>query len=119
MALHSELPIYKVAYDLSDLAIDLVRNMPRDVKGVIGSELRDQCLMLVVLIYRANVSRDKVPYLTDLIERLQVAELLLRLALDKRFISTKQYAQATALTGSIGKQASGWRKSSSASSPVA
>ena len=42
MALHSELPIYKVAYNLSDLAVDLVRNMPRDVKGVIGSELRDQ-----------------------------------------------------------------------------
>ena len=118
MALHSDLPIYKVAYDLSDLAIDLVRNMPRDVKGVVGSELRDQCLMLVVLIYRANVARDKTAHLTDLIERLQLAELLLRLARDKHFISTKHYARAIALTGSIGKQATAWRKSS-ASSPVA
>jgi hypothetical protein len=118
MALHSELPIYKVAYDLCDLAIDLVRNMPRDVKGVIGGELRDQCLMLVVLIYRANVARNKVQDLTDLIERLQVAELLLRLSRDKHFISTAQYARAVALTGAIGKQAGGWRKSS-ASSPVA
>ncbi len=118
MALHSELPIYKVAYDLSELAIDLVRNMPRDVKGVIGSELRDQCLMLVVLIYRANVARDKVPFLTDLIERLQVAELLLRLSRDKHFISTKHYARAIGLTGSIGKQATAWRKST-ASAPVA
>lgn len=118
MALHSDLPIYKVAYDLSDLAIDLVRNMPRDVKGVVGSELRDQCLMLVVLIYRANVARDKTPHLTETIERLQVAELLLRLARDKHFISTKHYARAIALTGSIGKQATAWRKSS-ASSPVA
>ena len=79
MALHSELPIYKVAYDLCDYAVDLVRNMPRDVKSVIGGELRDQCLALVVRIFRANVARDKVVHLTDLIERLQVAELLLRL----------------------------------------
>ncbi len=118
MALHSELPIYKAAYDLCDYAVDLVRNMPRDFKGVIGSELRDQCLNIVVLIYRANVAREKVPHLTDLIERLQVAELLLRLSRDKRFISTSQYAKAVALTGAIGKQAGGWRKAS-ASSPAA
>ena len=76
MALHSELPIYKVAYDLSDLAIDLVRNMPRDVKGVIGDELRRECLSLVVLIYRANVARDKVPHLSELLERVQVAAVV-------------------------------------------
>ena len=118
MALHSELPIYKVAYDLCDYAVDLVRNMPRDVKGVIGGELRDQCLALVVRIFRANVARDKVVHLTDLIERLQVAEVLLRLSRDKRFISIAQYARAVELTSAIGKQAGGWRKSS-ASPPVA
>lgn len=117
MALSTELPIYKVAYDLSDLAIDLVRNMPRDVKGVIGSSLRDQCLKLVVLIFRANVAREKAAHLLEIIERLQVAELLLRLSRDKHFISVKQYARAISLTGSIGKQATAWRKS--ASSPVA
>jgi translation initiation factor RLI1 len=115
VALSSELPIYKVAYDLSDLAIDLVRNMPRDVKGVIGGELRDQALMLVVLIYRANVAREKAAHLMEIVERLQVVELLLRLARDKRFISVKQYAMAIGLTGSIGKQATAWRKSASTS----
>lgn len=36
MAIHSELSIYKATYDLLSMAIDLVRNMPRDVKQVIG-----------------------------------------------------------------------------------
>ena len=42
MALHSELPIYKVAFDLFGLAVDLIKNMPRDVKQVIGGDKRHQ-----------------------------------------------------------------------------
>ena len=30
MALHTQLPIYKVAYDLRDIITDLLKNMPRD-----------------------------------------------------------------------------------------
>ena len=47
----------------------------------------------------------------------QAETVLLRLARDKRLISTGQYAKAVELTQSIGKQATGWRKS--AASPVA
>lgn len=111
MSLHVNLPIYRVAYALADLAFDLIKNMPRDVKQVIGGELRDQCLTLIVLIYKANASKDKQSHLSELIERLQVVEPLLRLSRDKRFISTHQYARAIQLTDNIGRQASGWRKS--------
>ncbi len=118
MGLHSDLPIFKVAYDLLDVTIGLVRNMPRDVKGVIGGEIRDGCLKMLVLIFRANVSIDKAPHLAELIERCQEIELLLRLCRDKHFIATKQYAAAILLTTSIGKQASGWKKKF-ATAPVA
>ena len=118
MALHTSLPIYKVAYDLLSVATDVVRNMPRDYKASIGTRIREECVDLVVLIFRANCARDKVPHLDLLLERLQVAELLFRLSRDKRFISTKQYAQAVELTSQVGKQATGWRKHSAAS-PVA
>jgi hypothetical protein len=113
MAIHTELPIYKVAYDLLDAITDLAKNMPRDFKASIGGKLRDECVEIVVLIFRANVAQEKAKHLVSLVERLQVAELLLRLSRDKHLISTKQYAQAIALTGSIGKQANGWRKSAS------
>ena len=110
MALHSELPIYKVAYDLLALILQITRNMPRDVKQQVGSALRDECVQITVLIFRANVARDKAPHLVDVIERLQVAELLLRLSHDLRFIGQKHYADAIALTSQIGKQTNGWRK---------
>ncbi len=111
MAITSELPIYKVAYDLLDAITDLARNMPRDFKQSIGGKLRDECVEIVTLIFRANCAWEKTPHLDALIERLQVAELLLRLSRDKVLISTGQYAKAIALTDKVGKQAGGWRKS--------
>lgn len=118
MGLHSQLPIYKVAYDLLGVVTDATRNMPRDYKATIGAQIRSECVELTVLIFRANTSRDKTSHLERSLERLQVVELLLRLARDKRLISTGQYAQTIRLTDSLGKQANGWRKSYAAS-PVA
>lgn len=118
MAIHSDLPIHKIAYDLLGVTIDLVKNMPRDIKPVVGFPMRDQCVNLSVLIQRANTARNKVPHLDALIEGVGVIELLLRMSRDKRYIGLKQYAAAVLLTTSIGKQATGWRKSSAAS-PVA
>ena len=110
MANHTTLPIYKVAYDLLDVVTELVRHMPRDVKQSIGGKISGECIEIVVLIFRANVARDKEAHLLELVERLQVAELLLRLAVDKRLIARAAYARAIELSSSIGKQANGWRR---------
>ncbi len=75
MAIHTNLPIYKVAYDLLDAVTDLVKNMPREFKRSIGSKISDECVEIVVLIFRANCAKEKAPHLGDLIERLQVCEL--------------------------------------------
>lgn len=116
MAIHTNLPIYKVAYDFLDVVTDLAKNMPRDFKQSIGGKLRDEAVEISVLIFRANVAIEKSPHLIELVERQQVVELLLRLSRDKRLISTGQYAKAIELTNSIGKQANGWRRS--ATSPA-
>lgn len=110
MALHTELPIYKTAYDLLDAITDLAKNMPRDFKASIGNKLRDEAVEIMVLVFRANCAKEKAPHIQELLERQQVAELLIRLARDKRLISTKQYAETIQLTNSVGKQANGWRK---------
>ena len=112
MALHTQLPIYKVAYDFFDLSTDLVKNMPRDFKQSLGYKIRDEIVAITVLIFRANTAQDKAPYLQTLVERLEVINLILRLARDKRLIATGQYAKAVELTSSIGKQANGWRRTS-------
>ena len=110
MALHTQLPVYKLAYDLLCLATDLTRNMPRDFKASLGGRLRDECLNVLLLVARANAALEKGPHLTLLLEHLQVAELLLRLAHDKQFISHAQYARSVLVTDSVGAQVGGWRK---------
>jgi hypothetical protein len=70
MALHSSLPIYQVTYQLLVLATEITRHMPRDFKASMGGKVREECLELVVLIYRANAATNKVPMLDQLLERL-------------------------------------------------
>ena len=110
MTTHAQLPIYKAAYDLLDVVTDLTKNMQRDFKRSIGEKINAECIEITVLVFRANIAQEKEPYLLKLLERLQVIELMLRLAMDKRLISKGVYAKAVELTTSIGKQANGWRK---------
>ncbi len=117
MALHTSLPIYKVTYDLLAVTTRTTRSVPRDYRSM-ANKLREECVEIVLLVYRANSAINKVPHLTALLERLQVAELLFRLCKDLKCISVDQYAAAIELTNSIGKQTNGWRKHSAAASPV-
>jgi len=110
MALHKDLPIYKAAYDLFGVAVEITKNFPRDFKRLMGDKVREECVEIIVLIFKANVAAQKILYIDLLLERLQVIELILRLSRDKRFISTKQYAGVIEITESIGKQASRWKK---------
>ncbi|MBR8443270.1 four helix bundle protein [Burkholderia cenocepacia] len=109
MALHNQLPIYRAAYGLLDDVTNLVKNMPRDFKRSIGEKISAECIEIMVLVFRANVAADKAPHLVELLERLQVIELLLRLSMDKRLIARDSYATAVEKTTSIGKQANGWK----------
>lgn len=118
MAAANNLPIYKVAYDLFRLVMEMVRNIPRDLKQLVGSRLASETMEIVTLIFRANEAANKVPHLNELLERLGVINLQLRLSRDMRLISTKQYAAAIALTELVGKQAGGWRKHSASSPDV-
>ncbi|MFN3766798.1 MAG: four helix bundle protein [Ectopseudomonas guguanensis] len=120
MALSQHLPIYKLARDLTGLAVSLTRNMPRDLKRTLGDRVLDQCFDMSLLIFRANVAQgtDRLGHIQQLLERNQVTELTLRLCVDHRLISTKQYANAIEITDQIGKQATGWKKQTAAA-PVA
>lgn len=116
MANHTTLPIYAEAYKLLKTVVETTKNMPREFKQSIGNTLRDECVQISILIFKANVAADKSGHLMKLVERVGVCELLLRLSRDMRLISTGQYAAIIQLTSSIGKQANGWRRSASSAS---
>jgi len=118
MALHSSLPIYKDVYALTMLVANLVSNIPRKHKRR-GDKLDDECSELMTLVFRANVARNKVPYLSDLVERVESLNFMFRLCCDLKIISERQYAQGVALLGGIGRQANGWKRKYESASPAA
>ncbi|RIJ84970.1 four helix bundle protein [Ralstonia solanacearum] len=110
MALHTELDIYKTGYDLFGKVTMIVANMERTFKRLIGEEIVRESSKLLILVYRANVAEDKVPHLANLVERVKLVELLIRLSFDMKKVSPKQYWAVTKLTESISKQATAWKK---------
>ena len=120
MATHTNLPIYKAAYNLLDVVMDLVKNMPRDFKRTLGEKVLVECIDVSILIFRANVAeaQARAAHIQQILERNQVIELMLRLAVDKRLISTGQYARSIEITDQLGRQATGWKKYAVASPAV-
>jgi hypothetical protein len=112
MAQYKHLPIYKTTYDLLAHVTQITKSFPKDFKHSLAARLREECVSLVVFIYKANAARHaRGEWIESILERMQVIELLLRLSKDMRFISVKQFSDTVLLTDSIGRQAQGWLKS--------
>lgn len=111
MAIHNTLPIHKEAYDLLGHVIKVARNLPRDLKKLVGDRLIEGCLKVADLIRQANIAvkAAKVPPLDAALALLDEMQLLLRRSRDDRYITTPAYAKAIEHTTSIARQATAWR----------
>ena len=114
MAQYNHLPIYKTTYELLEAVTRKTRHFPRDFKYSLGDKIRNECVELVVFIYKANSTRDKAEFLTQILERVQVIELLMRLARDMRLINVQGFSEIVEVTDSLGRQAQGWLNASRA-----
>lgn len=111
MALHTELDIYRSAFDLACAAVAAVMQMRRDAKPVVGRIMVDECFAIVRHIRLANMAADegKETHLLQLLDSLTNVETALRISRDMRFIATPAYACLVQHTQSVGRQAQGWR----------
>jgi hypothetical protein len=49
-----------------------IKTFPRDFKFTLGTQLRNECTDLILNIYRANSTRDKVPHIEQISENEQL-----------------------------------------------
>lgn len=117
MALHNQLPIYRAALDLTCQSSRLVAHMPRNHRSVDGARLVAESRELLQCIRRVNEATEKLPFLNALIGKIDDVGVELRICLELRLFSKEAYARVAALVGSIGKQAGGWKRKFSESSP--
>lgn len=111
MALYQHLPIFKTSYDLLLLLFQLTKKFPREFKYTIGEELKKLCLSLVVGIYDANSSTDKLLVIKDLRRKLEMIKILMRIVKDLHIISLPQSAQSMLFIDSLSKQLVWWERS--------
>ena len=93
------------------------KDFPREYKYTLGQKLKDEIMELVILIYRANSAAEKERHIADILERVQVIQLMIRLAHDMRILPRRHYAALAEMTDSLARQAGGWLKSSGKEKP--
>lgn len=108
MAQYKHLPIYKITYSLLELISRKTKDFPKDFKYSLGEKIQDECISLIILIYKANSSKNKQPFIHSILEKIQVVELLCRLSKDMRLINIESFSEIVTLTDSIARQAQGW-----------
>lgn len=109
MALATELPIYRAAYDLLIQITQLTGNFPRN-RRLLAQQMFEEAHRIVQCVFRANSTRDKVPWIEQIRERLGSLQLSLRLSTDLRLISPRQFGSTVELAMTVSKQSAGWLK---------
>lgn len=111
MALYSELPVYKVTYELLREVVMLTRNVSRDYRFTLCSDIRTKLTDIMVRIYRANRTINKAKHIAEARELLVEVRIYIRLLVDFRQISDKQYASLADKSELVSKQLAAWEKS--------
>ncbi len=110
MALYDNLPVYKAAYDLFQDITMLRSKMKREYKFTLGERLLNETVELIINIYKANRSKEKIKYIADAQEHTEIIRLLLRLLKDLKEISLKRFIALNQKIEMVSKQLAGWMK---------
>lgn len=111
MAIYTNLPIYKAAYGLMLSVNKIMPLIPRDTRYSLGQDCRRKIMDIIVLIYRANRTRQKAKVISMMRETLLEVQVYIRLMCDLRHISEKKYVELAEQTSSMSKQMAAWEKS--------
>lgn len=83
-------------------------NFSREYKYTVGQELKNEGLSIIKNIYQANKAIDKVDYIDQAGENLEIIRLLIRLMQDFKQISLKLFVEINQAIEMISKQLIAW-----------
>ena len=108
MAQYSHLSVYKTAYSFMLEIVQTTKNCPKEYKYSIAEKMQEISVDIILDIYRANSSIDKIPNLNHLLENVEKLNIYLRVCFDLHIISIEKYSLFIEKTASISKQTKGW-----------
>ena len=109
MATYDTLPVYRTAYELLLGIFAWVATLPREHKYTLGEHIKEETLLMIRSVYRANSSiQPRREYIDTAREHTETIRLFLRLAKDMKYIGLQKFVELSTLIESISRQLVGW-----------
>ena len=111
MATYDNLPVYKTSYDLLVNLFRCAKEFQRDYKYTLGESIKKETIAMMMNVYRANSTVDKLPHIKQAREHTEVIRLLLRVCRDLRQVNIQTFADLNVRIESVSKQLTAWQNS--------
>jgi len=102
------LDVYKASYKLLVEIHKNFRQLGKEHKYTIGEKVKEKVFAVLVGIYKANKSRDKVGLLEDILDDVEYIRLSLRLLRDLQVLNEKKYVHLLVLCEDVRIQFEKW-----------
>jgi len=103
-----ELPLFTRFYAVTGWILDRVEAYPKGHRFTLGDRTANGALEVLEILVQAQYAKNKLPLLHRANEALQPVRILLRLAMEKKCISFKQYEQVVMDIDECGRMLGGW-----------
>lgn len=110
MAIYYNLPVYKKTYDLILELFNLSSNLPKAYKYTLGERIQLDAIEVIINIYKANASIEKLEYISKSREHIEIIRLMIRILYDTKQISLKRMIVINKKIEEISKQLVSWQK---------
>ncbi len=105
-----ESPIFTKTYDLLLWLIPATQKFPKDQRFVLAKRIQDKAFEFQEEIIAAGLGVEKTRHLQEADVRLRQLQVYIRMSVDLKFITVRQYEHVSKMTVEIGKILGGWRK---------
>lgn len=112
MALYTNLPVYKLGYNLLIAIHKQTKNFSREHKYTLGEKLKEATLQVIIYVYKANKTKkvNRIEYIDLAREQIETIRLLWRIAKDLNVTGNKTYININITIEELSKQLTAWQK---------
>lgn len=107
---YENLPVYKVTFDLLLFVYRNTTRMQREYRYTLAEETKRALQEVLVAIYRANLTAEKLPHIEEARRELVRVRTLFRLMRELKQLSKGQQALVVEGIAEISKQLAAWEK---------
>lgn len=113
-----DLPIYSATLKLVKALDDVMVAMQKDHKHTFGQDLVNKSLHMLIMVGKINRAvsnlKEREDLLMEFMDEYDIVESILKVCVEKKYISEKLYIEITPVMVSIIRQINGWLKKTQA-----